>query len=134
MAIEDIVPLEHFKNAPHGTQVKDALAPTAVDAAEGLAGVFVGYPDCVTIEAADTTIIWGTSDIVITDGDPVLDTPTWIELGAVGSPGFLRLDRVRYAFLRATTDAGALTGAAFTVHTGELNVIEDTAATLGLDE
>ena len=134
MAFEDVVPVEHFKNAPHGTQVKDASAPSAADATEGLAGVFIGYPDCVTVVAAATSVIWATSDIVITDGVPTLDTPTWIELGIVGATGFLRIDRVRYAFMRATDDSVPTAGVAFTVHTGELNVIEDTPATLGLDE
>lgn len=123
MAIEDIVPVDHFSNNPHGTQVKDARAPASVDGTY----VFVGYPDCVTIEAAALTVVSGSSDIEIVDGLPVEAAgATYIELGTVGATGYLRLKRVRYALLKAT--------AAFTVHTGELNVIEDVAATLGLDD
>jgi len=123
MAIEDITPIDPFTNAPHGTQVKDALAPASADGSY----VFVGYPDEVTIEAAAAVVISGSSDIEITDGVPVeASGATYIELGTVGATGFLRLKRVRYALLKGT--------AAFTVHTGELNVIEDTPATLGLDK
>jgi len=123
MAIEDITPIDPFSNAPHGTQVKDDLAPAS---AAGEA-VFVGYPDCVTIEAAAATVISASSDIEITDGKPVEAAgATYIELGTVGATGFLRLKRVRYALLKGT--------AAFTVHQHELNVITTPAATLGLDD
>lgn len=132
MAIPDVTPVENFKSRPHGTQVKDASAPQG-DATEALAGVFIGYPDCVTVEAAEASVVWGSNDFVITDGVPTLDNPQWLQLGTVGSTTYLRLDRVRYGFIKVTTLPDAVTGAAFVLHQGELNVIEDTPATIGID-
>lgn len=120
----DVAP-DPFKNHAHGTQVKDQLAPAAAAATP----VFVGYPDCITVEAAAGSVISATGDMEIVSGAPAVKAgATWVELGTVGATGFLRLKRVRYPFLQ-TADLGGIVA----IHTGELNVVESGGPVAGLD-
>lgn len=121
MALADVTPIDPFKNHPHGTQAEDALAPS------GTGNLFVGYPDRITVVGADAVVVSATSDIEIVDGAPAVKTGAkWTELGTIGAPGYLRLNRVRYAFVKGS--------ATIKVFTGEYNPIEATAAVEGLDK